>query len=185
MPSNSVDYRLLSSSVRGISQARILEWVAISSSRGSSRPRDWTWVSCGSCTGGWVLYHQATWEVSCFGFPGSHQRWACIPCTEGGVLTTGLLGKSSVLIFFSHLWSHASACSSVHFLPRCLFFSIKMLLPWDQGPGRAVRITTSRVSGSALVVCAGRWAGCLHRKRKVRSFPSTPFICSPLHDIVC
>ena len=29
----------------GILQARILQWVAISSSRGSSRPRDWTWVS--------------------------------------------------------------------------------------------------------------------------------------------
>ena len=34
------------SSVHGISQARILEWVAISSSRGSSQPRDGTWVSC-------------------------------------------------------------------------------------------------------------------------------------------
>ena len=33
-------------SVHGISQARMLEWVAISSSRGSSRPRDRTWVSC-------------------------------------------------------------------------------------------------------------------------------------------
>ena len=30
------------SSVHGIFQARILEWVAISSSRGSSGPRDWT-----------------------------------------------------------------------------------------------------------------------------------------------
>ena len=35
-----------SSSVYGILQARILEWVAISFSRGSSRPRDWTRVSC-------------------------------------------------------------------------------------------------------------------------------------------
>ena len=34
------------SSVHGISQARILEWVVISFSRGSSRPRDQTWVSC-------------------------------------------------------------------------------------------------------------------------------------------
>ena len=34
------------SSVHGILQARVLEWVAISSSRGSSRPRDWTLVSC-------------------------------------------------------------------------------------------------------------------------------------------
>ena len=34
------------SSVHGISQARILEWVAMSSSRGSSPPRNRTWVSC-------------------------------------------------------------------------------------------------------------------------------------------
>ena len=34
------------SSVHGIFQARVLEWVAISFSRGSSRPRDWTRVSC-------------------------------------------------------------------------------------------------------------------------------------------
>ena len=34
------------SSVHGILQARILEWVAIPFSRGSSQPRDWTWVSC-------------------------------------------------------------------------------------------------------------------------------------------
>ena len=33
------------SSVHGISQARTLEWVAISSSRGSSRPRNWTHIS--------------------------------------------------------------------------------------------------------------------------------------------
>ena len=34
------------SSVRGIIQAKILEWVAISFSRGSSRPRDQSQVSC-------------------------------------------------------------------------------------------------------------------------------------------
>ena len=33
------------SSVHGVFQARILEWIAISFSRGSSWPRDWTWVS--------------------------------------------------------------------------------------------------------------------------------------------
>ena len=33
----------------GILQARMLEWVAMSSSRGSSQPRDRTHVSCGSC----------------------------------------------------------------------------------------------------------------------------------------
>ena len=48
------------SSVHGISQARILEWVAISSSRGSSRPRDQT---CVSCMGRQILYHWASSEV--------------------------------------------------------------------------------------------------------------------------
>ena len=37
-----IDCSLSGSSVHEISQARILEWVAISSSRGSSRPRDLT-----------------------------------------------------------------------------------------------------------------------------------------------
>ena len=37
---NPMDYSLPGSSVHGILQARILEWVAISSSRGSSQPRD-------------------------------------------------------------------------------------------------------------------------------------------------
>ena len=41
-----MNYSLSGSSVRGISQARILEWVAISFSRGPSRPRDQTQVSC-------------------------------------------------------------------------------------------------------------------------------------------
>ena len=40
------------SSVCGILQARILEWVAMPSSRGSSQPRDGTHVSCGSCIAG-------------------------------------------------------------------------------------------------------------------------------------
>ena len=34
------------SSAHGISQARVLEWVAISFSRGSSQPRDQTQLSC-------------------------------------------------------------------------------------------------------------------------------------------
>ena len=41
------------SSVHGILQARILEWVAISSSRGSSQPRDQTCISCVSCIAGY------------------------------------------------------------------------------------------------------------------------------------
>ena len=39
------DCRLPGSSIHGIFQARVLEWVAIAFSRGSSQPSDWTWVS--------------------------------------------------------------------------------------------------------------------------------------------
>ena len=41
-----MDCILPGSSVGGILQARILEWVAIPFFRGSSQPRDWTQVSC-------------------------------------------------------------------------------------------------------------------------------------------
>ena len=47
-----MDYSPPGPSLLGILQARILEWVAISSSRGSSRPRDRTHVSCISFTAG-------------------------------------------------------------------------------------------------------------------------------------
>ena len=48
------------SSVHGISQATIPEWVATSYSRGSSWPRSQTYVSY---TGRQILYRWATWEV--------------------------------------------------------------------------------------------------------------------------
>ena len=52
-----MDCSLQGSSIHGIFQARILEWVAISSSRGYSRPRDRTHISCVSCNGRQFLYH--------------------------------------------------------------------------------------------------------------------------------
>ena len=51
------------SSVHGIFQAKILEWIAISYFRGSSQPTDQTHVSCISCTDRQILYHCATWEA--------------------------------------------------------------------------------------------------------------------------
>ena len=61
-PWNTIDYSLPGSSVHGIFQARILEWVAISFSRGSSSPKDWTLVSCVSFFCRKLLYHWAPWE---------------------------------------------------------------------------------------------------------------------------
>ena len=55
-----MDCSLPGSSVHGIFQARILDWVVISYSRGSSWPRDWTHASYVSCTGRQILCHCAT-----------------------------------------------------------------------------------------------------------------------------
>ena len=48
-------HSLPGSSAHGTLQARILEWVAISSSRGSSRPKDQSCISWISCIGRWTL----------------------------------------------------------------------------------------------------------------------------------
>ena len=58
-----IECNLPGSSVHGIFQARILEWVAIFSSRGSSQVRDQTCISYVSCISRQILYHWATWEA--------------------------------------------------------------------------------------------------------------------------
>ena len=66
---NPMDCSLPGSSVHGIFQARILEWIAISFSR-SSRPRDWTQVSSfvGRCFTVWATREvpgQSQWANKC------------------------------------------------------------------------------------------------------------------------
>ena len=57
---HALDHSLPGSSVRGILQARILEWVVMPSSRGPSQPRDQTHISNVFCIGMQVLYHWAS-----------------------------------------------------------------------------------------------------------------------------
>ena len=60
---SAMAYSLSGSSVHAVLQARMLEWVSMSSSRGSFWPRDQTCVSSDSCIGWQILYHWATWEA--------------------------------------------------------------------------------------------------------------------------
>ena len=62
---NSMDCSPPGSSVHGIFQARILEWVAISFSRRSSPPKDWTQFSCFA---GWFF---TLWAMD----SGDHFSW--------------------------------------------------------------------------------------------------------------
>ena len=66
---DSRDRSLSGSSLYGISQARIMEWGAISFSRGSSQPRNWTRVSCiaGKCFTLWATReqnHDCLWKTN-------------------------------------------------------------------------------------------------------------------------
>ena len=68
-----VDCGLPGSSMHGISQTGILEWVAISYSRGSSWPKDWTHISC---TGRQIPYHCTTWEAQINRYNLLYTKWA-------------------------------------------------------------------------------------------------------------
>ena len=94
------------SSILGISQAGILEWVAISSFRGSPPPRDWT---CISCIGRRILYHWATWEgekhiitmINMASFLERELKFAC--GSRGGLC--GVVGEG-YLKSVRQLWHH-------------------------------------------------------------------------------
>ena len=121
------------SSVQEILQARVLDWVAISSSRGSSQPRDQTWVSCMSCVGKWIHYHRATWEAL---FPSDP---SFLPCA----LLPHLCGHlQSIVCFSKPLRSGEVTVAKVLFWhPQCFFL-----------PG-----------GAGYPPSCGRAAGCLDR----------------------
>ena len=72
---NPMDCSPPGSSVHGISQARVLEGVAMSFSRGSSQARDWINISCVSCMSKQILYHWATWKP--IEEDESERKWNC------------------------------------------------------------------------------------------------------------
>ena len=89
---NSTDCSPTGSPVHGISQSRILEWVAISSCRGSSWPRDGTRMSC---IGRQILYHWATWHDQ----SASKLEW-------GRVQIVALVWSIDQIFLFCHLQLH-------------------------------------------------------------------------------
>ena len=72
-----IDYTLPGTSVHGIFQARVLEWVDISFSRESSQPRDWTHI----CMAGSSLPTEPSGKPPCLGetnsrhFPTVNESW--------------------------------------------------------------------------------------------------------------
>ena len=85
---DSMDCSPPGSSVHEISQARILEWVALTVCRGSSRPRNLTFASC--------VYRTSQTRIL---------EWAAIPFSRiflAQRLNTGLLHCTQILYHLSH-----------------------------------------------------------------------------------
>ena len=97
-----MDCSLPGSSVHGIFQARILEWVVISFSTGYSQPRNWTCVPCISCSGRQILYHCVTWETQLKKIPISYSE----------------LGVSQVVLVVKNLLANAGDIRDMGSIPR-------------------------------------------------------------------
>ena len=93
---NPMDYSQTgSSSVRGILQATILEWAAMTSARGSSQPRDGAQVSYVPALAGGLFTTSTIWEAQLNFRP---------PHWEGRVLTTGPPGCGSFADWMRHVY---------------------------------------------------------------------------------
>ena len=114
------------SSVHGISQARILEWVAISFSRGSSPPRVQT---CGSC-------------ISCFGrqdyFPTSHQESQLVFIEYSIILFFYPYPQIQVL-YFGDRWIYYKLAMAPH------SSTLAWKVPWTEEPGGLQSMGSRRV----------------------------------------
>ena len=131
---------LPSSSVHGILQARIVGWVAISSSRGSFRPRDRIQVSC---TAGRFFTVRATREAkvvcysSLFNFYlrslfCSRTPWRIPDYMDSSCLLWILLTLSFLVLVFDNDDSFESRPSRVHLSPWSLSLLILTLITWLQ-----------------------------------------------------
>ena len=153
-----MDYSLPGSSVRGILQARKLEWVAISSSRGSPWPKDWTSVSC--ITGGFFT----NWGAR---LGRTRSRWA-MKC----------------LVLFSCSGSQLISLVNIHLLVQwyCLLRLTKWRASWSflSAVRCEVCLKTNILSGGFLhlsfreetVGCTDFWSA-----RTVRLYSRNPVRC--------
>ena len=96
--------------VHGILQARMLKWVAISSSRGSSDPGIKPWFLTSSKLAGKFFTTRATWE-------------AYIPCIVLNLLYVGVVSFYPI----------PKSCKGRYYFSLSLFFFFVVSVLWVQG----------------------------------------------------
>ena len=94
------------SSIHGILQARILEWVAMPFPRGSSQPKDRICISYVSCIGRLILYH---WYHLGSGIQAGYHPWSCKQLDMTKKLSTQIyihykFTQTYISIYICHYW---------------------------------------------------------------------------------
>ena len=97
----------LGSSVHGIFQANILEWIAMPSSRGSSQLRDGIHISCISFIGSQVLYQLSHWGRLFI------HKYSWLFISSGSVYMDPISHRSKI---FGQKFPESSKKSNIHML---------------------------------------------------------------------
>ena len=160
---NPMDYSPSGSSVHGILQARIVKWVAISSSRGSSRPSDCNHISYVSCIGRWVLYHYPHLHLVVKGKSSHLLSWFPDPPS---------------LIPKLHVMTTVTSATNAEEVKHNLITSILMLHP-SLGLSKA----TNMAGGLGKPGSVGS-SLCLWDRKKAVSLALSPSL-SPVHPLIC
>ena len=130
-----MDCSLPGSSVHGILQARILEWVAIYFSRGSSWPRNWTQVSCiaGGFLTNWAVREalsQINWPLICDRVHGFISGFWLELNINDGLNNCCISLASADILMYLFIWLHWVLAAA------CRIFSCSM---WDLVPQPGIK----------------------------------------------
>ena len=143
------------SSVHGILQARILEWVAIPFSTGSSQPREWTWVSCIAgkfftvCV--YIIHRNKVWALELFFFLiAIGISFSNIGHPIKSLFTPWCISGVDLIIQFSVL-KHVKSFLQLQFWTAATASSDRQSKPSVQDGWNATRLTKSLLSSYGLL----------------------------------
>ena len=128
-PCNPLDCSPLDAPVHGVFQARILEWVAFSSSRESSCLRDPSHISCVSCVAGRFFTCLAFGEAHSLRGPSLFKVWGPLSLKSTPRIFPLPVSKAQMLMTDWELWFSASRFSSCLTSSRPRQHSPCLLLP--------------------------------------------------------
>ena len=122
---NPMDCSPPGSSVNGILQARILEWVANSFSRGSSWPRDRTLSLTTPALTGRFSTTSATWETSLLSRQTLFFSKCVLPYPFASQPDITCTTSNRIHFEYNHITSIVNLCPSDHSIKRCCFLVLK------------------------------------------------------------